>query len=256
MSEEQDQVTKARKETSKKILLVTFPLKIAWGIVKLMFWVLLIYLLVYFLIWGVGGFDYAYSLLQKNYDYLAIRIDDQSAHSFLMTGFHGLSQLIQTTSLHIMDWLGGVSHNQAVTSSVDSALMPYRTFGLDGSSQSVIAAGAGFVSHIVSIIAMALLISLMKLVTSMSLVSMYGIGIVLGILTGNRKRLYRRLGVDRESDTKHKIVKFLVGYSPLLVIALYMVLPFNFNPLFVFFVIGVISVVLFYLMVSTFKKYL
>jgi hypothetical protein len=256
MSEEQDQVTHARTQVSKKILLLTFPIKMVWGIFKLMLWALGIYLAVYFVVWAIGGFESAYWLLQYNYDYLAIRIHQYSDNSWIFSAFQWLSHEIQTVTTQVMAWLGDLPSNQAFTSSVDNGIDAYRVFGVTGSSDSIISSSAGFAQNAVIIVAMALLISLMKLVTSMTLMAMYFLGIVLGILTGNRKRLYRRLGVDRESDAKYRLVKFLVSYLPLCAIVAYMVLPFNLNPLLVFFVIGLISVVLFYTMLSRFKKYL
>ncbi|MDA0911423.1 MAG: DUF4400 domain-containing protein [Proteobacteria bacterium] len=256
MSEEQDQVTHARTQTSKKILLLTFPIKIAWGVFKLMLWVLGIYLAVYFVVWAIGGFESAYMLLQHNYDYLAIRINQYSDNSLIFSTFQWLSHGIQSATTQTMGWLGSLPNNQNLASSVDNGIDAYRALGVKGSTGSLILSSTGFAQNAVIIIAMALLISLMKLVTSLSLVVMYFLGIVLGILTGNRKRLYRRLGIDRESDAKYRLVKFLVSYLPLCVIVVYMVLPFNLNPLLVFFIIGLISVVLFYTMLSRFKKYL
>ncbi|WP_203249736.1 DUF4400 domain-containing protein [Cysteiniphilum marinum] len=256
MSEEQDQVTQARTKVSKKISLITFPIKIVWGIFKLALWALMIYLVVYFLIWAILGFDYAYALLQSNYDYLVVRTNQYSDSSWVVGFFHWLGVGVESIALQIMGWLSDLPNNQALTSNINSGLEAYQLFGVDGSADSVVSSGVGFTQHAVSIIAMALLISLMKLATSMVLMVMYIVGIVLGILTGNRKRLYRRIGIDRESDAKYKVVKFVVSYVPLCVIVLYMVLPFNLNPLLVFFVIGVVSVVLFYSVVSRFKKYL
>ncbi|MBK2126287.1 DUF4400 domain-containing protein [Fangia hongkongensis] len=256
MSEQEDHISKATKKVHKKTALVTFPFKIIIGIVKLMLWVLSIYLVVYFILWSSSGYDYTYALLQKNYDYLAIRVNQQNSDLLFINTFHSAAHLVQVTSLKLIEYLGGAAHSDNMIKGMDNILTSYQPIGLDGSGQSILSYGAVFLIRAISIISMAILISLMKLITSLSLITIYVLAIVLGILTGNRKRLYRRIVIDRESGAKHKIVKYIGGYLPLCVIVLYLVLPFNFSPLLVFLLVGMISVMLFYMMVSTFRKYL
>ena len=88
-----------------------------------------------------------------------------------------------------------------------------------------------FIQKLWQLVQVACFVTLIKFLTSLGFYQLYIMAIILALITGNHKRLYRRYCVDRESETKHQISQKLFLWLPSLGLILYLVLPFKINPM-------------------------